>query len=342
MHHPDRYIRQVVVTIAIVLVVYIAWQVRAVFLIVFAGMIIATLLTAIANLLGRVLPLQHKYNVIISILLIVLTFTGMGWWVGDNIAEQFEELREKIPQAIDKSVQWLQQFPLPADILQQREGLEDMSVPLARLAGITGTALGAVANVVLILVIGVYLAVTPDIYHRGLLRLVPPAYEERANNAILAASDGLRLWLIGQLGVMAAVGILVAIGLTILDVPLALSLGLMAALLEFIPFIGPFAFAVLAIMLAFMEDPVTAFHVALLCLLVQQIESNLVAPLIQRRAVALPPVLGLVGVLIFGSLFGIIGVLLATPLMVVVMILVNKLYVEYGLEPERSERDAYG
>lgn len=339
MEYPDRYIRRVVATIAIVVATYMAWEVRAVLMIVFAGMIIATLLTAVANVIGRLLPLKRKYNVMIAILLIVLMFSVTGWWIGGNIAEQFEQLQEKLPQAIDASVNWLQQFPLPADILQQQENLEDMSVPLTRLAGMTSTALGAIANIVLILAIGIYLAATPEVYHRGLLRLIPPAYEQRADNAILAATKGLRQWLLGQLAIMAAVGTLVAIGLRLLDIPLALSLGLIAGLLEFIPFIGPFAFAVLAVMLAFMEGPAAALHVALLCLVIQQIESNIITPLVQRRAVALPPVLGLAGVLIFGSLFGLIGILLATPLMVVVMILVDKLYVEYGLEPERQAQE---
>lgn len=339
MDYPDRYIRRVVITVAIIGAAYLAWQVKAVLMIVFGGMIIATLLTALANVIGRFAPFNRKVNVGISVLLIVLLFLTTSWWIGGNIADQLEELQEKLPRAIDASLNWLQQFPLAPDMLSQQDGLEQMDVPLARLAGITGTALGAIANIVLILAIGLYLAATPELYHRGLLSLVPPVYHRRADTAFISAAKGLQQWLVGQLVTMVAVGILFAIGLHFLDIPLALSLGLIAGLLEFIPFIGPFLFGVLAVMLAFMEGPTSALHVAILCIVIQQIEGNLITPLVQRRAVALPPVLGLVGVLIFGGLFGVFGILFATPLMVVVMILVQKLYVQYGLESERSAKD---
>lgn len=336
MEYPDRYIRRVVITVAIIGAAYLAWQVKAVLMVVFGGMIVATLLTALANAIGRIVPFKRKVNVGISILLILLLFLTTSWWIGGNIADQLEELREKLPRAIDASLDWLEQFPLAPDMLSQQDGVEEMNVPLARLAGITGTALGAIANIVLILAIGLYLAATPELYHRGLLSLVPPAYQKRADTAFVCASRGLQQWLVGQLITMVVVGILVAIGLHFLDIPLALSLGLIAGLLEFIPFIGPFLFGVLAVMLAFMEGPTSALHVAILCIVIQQVEGNIITPLVQRRAVALPPVLGLVGVLIFGGLFGIFGILFATPLMVVVMILVQKLYVQYGLEAERS------
>lgn len=337
MEYPDRYIRRVVLTVAIIAAAYLAWQVKAVLMIVFGGMIIATLLTALANVIGRIAPFKRKVNVGLSVLIIALLFLTTSWWIGGNIADQLEELREKLPRAIDASLNWLQQFPLAPDILSQQDELGEMNVPFARLAGITGTALGAVANIVLILAIGLYLAATPELYHRGLLSLVPPVYQKRADTAFVCAAQGLQQWLVGQLITMVVVGVLVAIGLHFLDIPLALSLGLIAGLLEFIPFIGPFLFGVLAVMLAFMEGPTSAMHVAILCIAIQQIEGNLITPLIQRRAVALPPVLGLVGVLIFGGLFGIFGILFAMPLMVVVMILVQKLYVQYGLESERND-----
>lgn len=332
MEYPDRFIRRVVITVTIVGAVYIAWQVKAVLMIIFGGMIIATLLTALANKIGQLVPFNRRLNVGISIFLIALLFSVTGWWVGGNIADQLEELREKLPQAIDASLDWLRQFPLASGIVEQGAALKDMEVPLERIAGFTGTALGALANIVLIFAIGIYLSASPDLYRRGLVRLIPPAYQERSEEAFILAANGLRQWLLGQLTTMVIVGVLVAIGLKFLGIPLALSLGLIAGLLEFIPFIGPFAFGVLAVMLAFIEGPTSALHVAILCVVIQQLESDVITPLVQRRAVKLPPALGLVGVLIFGALFGIFGILFATPLMVVVMILVKRLYVEYGLE----------
>ena len=121
-------------------------------------------------------------------------------------------------------------------------------------------------------------------------------------------------------------------GLDQLDLPLALTLGLVAGALAFIPFFGPIASGVLAVLLAFMQGPELALYVAILCVVIQQIEGNLLMPLVQRWAVELPPVLGITAAVIFGLLFGLPGVILASPLMVVAMVLVRMLYVEGVLE----------
>ncbi len=131
---------------------------------------------------------------------------------------------------------------------------------------------------------------------------------------------------------MLFVGSTTAIGLAMLGMPLAGTIGLIAGALAFIPFFGPIASGLLAVVLAFMEGPREALYVAGLCVLIQQIEGNLLMPFVQRWAVELPPVLGITAAVIFGVLFGLPGVILATPLMVVVMVLVQKLYVEGVLE----------
>jgi predicted PurR-regulated permease PerM len=125
-------------------------------------------------------------------------------------------------------------------------------------------------------------------------------------------------------------------GLWLLDVPYALSLAFVAGVLEFVPFLGPILAAVPAIVVAFTIGPDSAMAVALLYLGIQQVEGNLLMPLIQRWAVALPPALGILAVVVFGLLFGTLGVLFATPLMVVVVVLMRKLYVERALGEART------
>lgn len=339
MEYPDKFIRRVVITVTIVGAVSLAWQVRAVAMIIFGGLIIATLLTASASCIERITPFSRKINVIIAIILITLIFTVSSWWVGGNIAEQLTQLKERLPEAIDSFMNWVKQAPLLSSLMEQQTDADGMNLPLERLAGVTGSALGAIANIVLIFAIGVYLAATPKVYRRGMISLIPPAYRARADKAFVSAATGLQQWLVGQLITMFIVGTLIAIGLAALGMPLALSLGLIAGLLEFVPFLGPVAFAVLAIMLAFVEGPAEALQVAILCGVVQQLESNVITPLVQRRTVKLPPVLGLIGILIFGGLFGVFGVLFATPLMVVAMILVQRLYVEGALNNSSDDNN---
>ena len=329
---PDLFIRRVVIAVSIVVITYIAWQVREVVIIIFGGLLIATLVSSAAALLMKWVPVSRKVATGLVVLLSIILFLVTAWWVGDSVSAQFDGLGERLPEALDTARQWISSTPLGAVIGPGLSDIEGGALPWGNLVTFTGTALGAIANTILIVVIGVYLAATPDVYWRGLIRMVPVAYRENTRTAFLEASTGLRMWLIGQLIAMVVIGVLTTLGLYLLDVPLALSLGILAGLLEFIPFLGPFIFGFLAILIAFTDGPTTALYVALLILALQQFEGNILTPIVQRRTVHLPPALGLIAVIVFGVLFGIPGILFATPLMVVAMILVQKLYIDEGLE----------
>lgn len=329
---PDTYIRRVVITIVLVGLAYLAWQVRDVSMIVFGGILVATLLTTLAHLITRFISVPQKAAVVLVVLLLLLIFGVVGWWVGDTIVAQFSDLREKLPSALEAFREWLAKIPGGAEISSELEEMSSTSIPWGEVAGYTGTALGGVANFVLILALGLYFAVSPQLYWRGFIRLIPPAYRENAESGLSSAAEGLKSWLLGQLFTMVAIGILTTIGLFLLGIPLAIPLGILAGLLEFVPFIGPVLFSVLATLLAFSEGPTAALHVALLTIALQQLEGDVLTPLIQKRVVSLPPVLSLVAVLVFAAVFGIPGILFATPLMVIVMILVQRLYIETALE----------
>jgi predicted PurR-regulated permease PerM len=175
------------------------------------------------------------------------------------------------------------------------------------------------------------------LYREGLVRLVPPGYRTAIDEAMLACGHALSRWLLGQGISMLFVGSATAIGLALLGMPMALAIGVIAGVLAFIPFFGPIVSGILAVLLAFMQGPAQALYVAGLCVAIQQIEGNILMPFVQRWAVELPPVLGITAAVIFGLLFGLPGVMLATPLMVVVMVLVQKLYVEGVLEAAQAQ-----
>src|SRR6185369_14221453 len=122
------------------------------------------------------------------------------------------------------------------------------------------------------------------------------------------------------------------VGLLAMGMPLALAVGLIAGLFEFVPYFGAIAAALLAVLVAFAQGPTAALKVALFFLVIQQLEGNLLMPIVQRWAVHLPPVMGLLAVVVFGTLFGVAGVVFGTPLMVVAMILTRRLYIEGFLE----------
>jgi predicted PurR-regulated permease PerM len=263
--------------------------------------------------------------------LIVIGAVG-SWLMGDRLLAQFDELRERLPAAIEAARGWLGEQAIGKRVVETWDDLQDGGIPWERIGGAAGTTIGALGNAALMLLLGIYLAADPALYRDGFVRLMPRRYRARVKSALAAAGEGLGSWLVGQGVSMLFVGTATAIGLALLGSPLALSLGVIAGIFAFIPFFGPIASGILAVALAFIEGPRTALYVAGLCLGIQQVEGNVLMPFVQRWAAALPPVLGLVAVVVFGLLFGVMGVIFATPLMVVVMILVKKLYVHDVLE----------
>lgn len=180
----------------------------------------------------------------------------------------------------------------------------------------------------LVLFTGLYLAAQPGLYRSGVILLFPKAVHDRVGETLDTMANALRQWLVGQLIAMAVVGMLTGLGLWLLGLPSALTLALIAALLEFIPLVGPIVSAVPAVLLAFTLGWSMVLSVALLYLAVQQVEGNLLIPLLQKRMVSLLPALTLVAVVVLGLLFGRPGVLFATPLTVVLLVGIKMLYVE--------------
>ena len=208
----------------------------------------------------------------------------------------------------------------------------DASPWAIRVAGAAGSTFGALGDAALVLVMGIYLAMAPRVYRDGLVRLMPLSVRARVGETLDACGNGLSRWLLGQSISMLFVGAITALGLWLLEVPLALSVGVLSGLLAFIPFFGAIVGGLLAVLLGFMQGPDTALYVLILALVIQQIEGNVLMPLVERWAVGLPPVLGIAATVMFGVLFGLLGVLLAAPAMIVLMVVVQRLYIQGVLE----------
>ncbi|MGZ5822679.1 MAG: AI-2E family transporter [Hyphomicrobium sp.] len=208
------------------------------------------------------------------------------------------------------------------------------------------TIFGAAAALVVVIVAGIYIAVSPEVYRDGFVMLFPKPMQAQIAETLDDAGEALRLWLGGQLLAMIMVGILIGVGLALVGVPSALALGLIAGVTEFIPIVGPVIGAVPALLLASTGGWHTVAWTLAVLVVVQQIESNLIMPLVAGRAVALPPAVGLFAVVAIGVLFGPLGLLLGYPLAVVTDVAVRKLYVRAtlgekvevaGERPEKSK-----
>lgn len=186
------------------------------------------------------------------------------------------------------------------------------------------------------LVGGIYLAANPRMHVHGVARLLPPARRVTVLRAMHDTGNALRLWLIGQGVVMLSMGLMMWAAYAWLGLPSAAALALIAALADFVPFIGPILGALPALVIASTIDMQTLPWTLGAVLVAQQIESYAPMPFVQRRAVKLPPFIGLFSIVVFGTLFGLIGIILAVPLAVAVMTLVQRLWVK-GVLDEQAE-----
>lgn len=206
---------------------------------------------------------------------------------------------------------------------------------LVRQAGsLLMTIVDGATQFVLVLFGAIFLAFQPGLYRAGVTKLVPHDETNEVRKVLDRTGDTLWLWAAGQLAEMVIIGILTGVGLWLMGVPAPLALGLIAGLLEFIPFAGPILAAIPGVLLALTVSPTLALWTILFYLFLQQLEGNVIMPVVQRKAVSLPPVVGIFALLVFGSLFGPIGVLFAVPMAVAVMTIVQVVYVKDTLHKD--------
>jgi predicted PurR-regulated permease PerM len=323
----EAFVARIMVVALITALAFALWKTADVLLVGFGGVLLAVSLRALADLFSRYTPLRKKFALPAAVALILLVIGLLAWSIGETLANQFDQLAGQLPAAFGKLREWLARTELGRAAVGSLGSIDGVA-SAAKLVGVALGTLNAVANVLLLLVIGIYLAADPGLYFRGTLRLIPRRVRPRASAALSNSAVALRKWLGGQVVAMLIVGLLTFVGLVLLDVPLALSLATIAGLLEFVPFAGPVLAAIPAILIAFTHDPATALYVALLYLGIQQVEGYVLLPLVQRWAVALPPALGALSVVVFAVLFGLPGVFFAVPLTIVAMVFVRELYLE--------------
>ena len=323
---PD-FTRKALVTAGIAILAVFLWKIAPVLMLAFGGVVFATVIRAAAVPLARRLRWSETVTVSLVTALFFVLILGGAYLFGQRIAEEAQAMWTALKEAWGKFEEFVSRFPIGLTAMENvRQGTDSDAV--AKVAKGTVTVFGAFADVLLVMFLAAYLAVEPRTYRDGLVRLMPPSVRERVGDALDASGVALRKWLIGQLGAMVFVGVLTGIGLWAIGVPLALPLAILMMLLDFVPVIGPLMAAIPGVLIAFSHSPQLALYAALVYLGVQFVEGHVVMPLAQKWAVALPPAMALLGIVGFGLVFGLIGVLFAMPLLVVTVVLVRKLYIE--------------
>lgn len=332
-HHPkdridDRiFIRRVLVALGLATLFFLVWYLRSLLLMLFGAVVVATVFRALAERIGKITHWREGASLALAIAFIFGLLAGFTALFGQQVAQQTDVLRDTLPSAWRSFEERIGDIGLGDQLRQLVETVRQGSGSFSYLSGAILSVGNAVAEVLVVIFGGIFLAAQPRFYKSGVIKLVPHAQRAVIGEAMDESEQALRLWLKGQLIAMVVVGALTGIALWALGLQSALVLGLLAGLLEFVPFIGPILAAVPAILLALAVSPDLALWVALVYFVVQQFEGYLLTPLVQQYAVDLPSVVLLFSLVGLGMLFGTLGVFLAAPLTVVIYVLVKRLYV---------------
>ena len=313
-------------------------------LLIFACILFAIFLYRLADILHR----RLGWNRTLALTLVVLALVAIaglgGWAMAPRISEQSSQLAQEIPAAVERLQGAVEQHPLTKKIVDQLPAPDQIMEKMGSLVPNAGLffsgIVGAFGNLVIIIFVGIYFAAAPGVYTGGLIRLIPQSKRGRGREVLQEMGDSLASWLLGKAVSMLIVGSATAIGLSLLGVPLALILGIIAGLLDFIPYLGPIMAGIPAVLLALSISPDLALYALLLFAAINMLEGYVLQPMIEAKAIELPPALVIVMQLIFGTLFGFAGVALATPLAAVLSVLIKMLYIEdiLGDRPVRVSR----
>ncbi len=321
-----RFARYALIVLALVAATLLLWELSKILLLGFGAVLFSIVFRAGGSMLARHLPISPNVGTAIVLLLLVAGLVGVGWVIGDEAVKQLGELRQRIPEALDRARATVEQTEAGRSALQSFDDILHGGFSASGAMRAAATTFTLITDLILVGLIAVYLSLSPKSYYESTIALAPARFREDARTALLESGKALRGWLLGQLVAMTSVGILTGVGLWLVGVPNALILGIVAGLLEFVPILGPFVAAIPGVLLAFVVGPTTALYAVLVYLVVQQLESGVITPLAQRWAVELPPALALLAVVVFGVLFGIPGILFATPVTVVLMVLTRRFY----------------
>lgn len=293
-------------------------------LIIFGGLVFASMLDGGVRLLGRVLPIGRSWRLLIVVLLTVLFLIGLVWLTGVQVTAQFAQLQQTLITQATRLSNWATEkgiMPQQADIngmVQQALG------SFGKLTGYLGIVFGALASLVMVLVIGLFVAIEPRLYGRGLEWMVPRDMRPRFAGTIDQMATTMRRLLAGRLFGMALEGAMTGIALAFAGVPMALVLGILTGLLAFIPNLGAIVSGILMVAVGFSAGSDTGLWAICIYVFIQTLDGYVIIPMVAKKTVDLPPALTLSSQILAGTLFGLLGLTLADPLTAMIKVALER------------------
>lgn len=333
--------------LALTVSLYILWQIREVLLLLFLAVVLATALNRFVQRLQKS-GVKRGLAALLAAGILITAIVGFVWVIVPPFIEQFQELIKLVPVGLERLrglADRLQSF-IPGgrsleDYVPGVDNLVQQVQPLAsRLFGnfftLFSNFFAIVLNLLLVLILTIMLLTNPVPYRQGFIRLFPAFYRRRIDQILSECDVALGGWLTGILFNVAVITVLSGIGLLVLGVKLALVNALLAGLLTFIPNVGPTLSVIPPVAIALLDAPWKAIAVLILYVLIQQIETNILTPMVMQRQVSLLPAVTLVSQVIFAVFFGFLGLLLALPLLVVAQVWLREILIKDVLDHWRG------
>ncbi|MCW3109660.1 MAG: family transporter [Segetibacter sp.] len=299
-----------------------------VFLLILAGALIALFFHGFAELIQRKLHLQHKASLLISIISTFVIIALLFWFMGAKIQEQVTELAKTLPATISNAKRQLSTTALGQKIVEKTTSEDVYNKGYAFVGKFFNSTFGVFTDIYIVLFLGLFFTIAPKTYINGFLALMPKQAKQRAKYTIERIGFTLTKWLKGQIFAMIIAAILKGIALTILDIPMAIALALIAGILNFIPNFGSLISMFPAILIALTIGINKAIIVTLVYLVIQIFEGNVIAPSIQQKLINMPAAIVIIAQLFIGLFAGVWGLILATPIVAIVMVVIQETYVK--------------
>ena len=385
-------LRAASIVAGLLIILKLLWVANEIVIVAFLGTLFGIAVASGVDRLARIKVPRGIGAALVVITFLLILYT-LGSFVAPTIAQQGHELRQRLPDAVERVEHWMNErnptlmssllgadssatptAAAPADTAKakgEKPAEKPADKPAAQAAASDSTApahpspssalrdnigkklvgsahylfpfltstVEMVAGLLLILMMSLYIGADPDTYCNGILHLFPKRRRARIGEVLSAMAAMLRKWLVTQLIAMLVIGVVSTIALLVLGVKAPFALGIIAALLEFVPTIGPVLSAVPAIAMGFLDSPEKALYVGLAYLVIQQLEGHILIPMLMKGGMDLPPVLTIVTQGLMALLFGFLGLMIAVPLLAAVMVPIKMLYVEDALGDEIGVAD---
>lgn len=327
----NLFAKKVWITVGIIaLLVILIFILKAAFdvlLMVFAGSLIAIYFHGLADMIENKFKWKRFWCMTLSIASTFIVAGLLFWFLGARISEQISDISKEIPTLVDSAENKLKESSMGRKLIYYISGNNSQKL-MTSFQTIFRTSFGIVGDLYIVLFIGIFFTVNPDMYKEGIVKLIPRRGKEGARRVLERISTTLKGWLKGMMLAMFFISVLTFIGLNIIGVPNSLALAVLAGLLNFIPNFGPLIAMIPAFLLGLTIDTNTALLIVGLYLLIQAVESNIVTPMVQKAMINIPPAMTIISQVLFGTLTGGLGIILATPLLAVAIVVIDELYVK--------------